>query len=521
MGRRVEDAADGRRARRGAGPGTGSGGSADIAPSRARAILVGLVVLAAAARAIGLGGGLWLDEITSLLVSFRRPLAEMLTAYGGENDHPLYSVLAHLSTRVFGESSWSIRLPAALFGVACVPMAYALAREAGMRRVEALATAAIVAVSYHHVWFSQNARGYSATALVALVSTRCLLRGIGGGGDRAFLAAGVAMGLGACIHLTMVFVAIGQALALAWHGLARSRQEARATLVRGAVITFGTAAALTLLFYAPRMARLVDTFDTRTMWVGTSSPWWAIGELLSGLSRAWGGGSGILGPIALAGGTVTLAAGLGAFARERSPLDLLVVLPPVAVVAGSWLVRGVLYPRFLFFAIGPILLAAVRGLFVLSRRLLGGAARAGSGDAFAWAGVVVAVVASLAVLPFDYRYPKQDYVGAARWTQEHAGPGDTVLFAGPGTTVQQWLEVDWPGVCDSFSAILAKSRARGTTWVLWTFPHHLSGICPEILPVLARDCPSPRVFPGTVGGGDVRVCRFDRIEPPPPTVDAP
>ena len=39
-------------------------------------------------------------------------MTEVLTYYRGDNKHPLYAVLAHLSSVAFGESPWSVRLPA-------------------------------------------------------------------------------------------------------------------------------------------------------------------------------------------------------------------------------------------------------------------------------------------------------------------------------------------------------------------------------------------------------------------------
>ena len=77
-------------------------------------VLLGLTALGAVLRLHHLGSGLWFDEIKTLLDAVRPPLAEVLTNLAGDNDHPLYSVLAHLSIQAFGESAWSLRLPAAV-----------------------------------------------------------------------------------------------------------------------------------------------------------------------------------------------------------------------------------------------------------------------------------------------------------------------------------------------------------------------------------------------------------------------
>ncbi len=55
------------------------------------------MTLAAVLRAIGLDGGLWLDEILTLIESVRRPVAQIVTTFPSNNQHTLYSVLAHAS----------------------------------------------------------------------------------------------------------------------------------------------------------------------------------------------------------------------------------------------------------------------------------------------------------------------------------------------------------------------------------------------------------------------------------------
>jgi 4-amino-4-deoxy-L-arabinose transferase-like glycosyltransferase len=69
-------------------------------------------------RAIGLDSGLWYDEIITLVDSVRAPLYSIVTEFPGNNQHTLFSVLAHISTGVFGEHAWSVRLPSLVFGVA-------------------------------------------------------------------------------------------------------------------------------------------------------------------------------------------------------------------------------------------------------------------------------------------------------------------------------------------------------------------------------------------------------------------
>ena len=68
--------------------------------------------------------------------------------------------MAHVGILTLGESALSIRLPSALFGVAGVLMFYRLARRC-LEPAETLLAGVLLAVSYHHISYSQDARGYT------------------------------------------------------------------------------------------------------------------------------------------------------------------------------------------------------------------------------------------------------------------------------------------------------------------------------------------------------------------------
>src|SRR5262245_62590525 len=132
-------------------------------PSTAIVLLTAVGALALVLRVIALDSQLWLDEMfTARLIREHAP-AELFTVYGNDTNHVLYTALAGLSVSWFGEHAWSVRLPALLFGVASVPATYLLGSLVASRW-EGIVAAMLLAVSYHHVWFSQNARGYTAVA---------------------------------------------------------------------------------------------------------------------------------------------------------------------------------------------------------------------------------------------------------------------------------------------------------------------------------------------------------------------
>src|SRR5207237_6299830 len=122
----------------------------------------------------------------------------------------LYTVMAHASFRIFGEGAWALRLPAVLFGTGSIVALYLLARQVATR-AEALFASALFTFSYHHVWFSQNARGYSGLLFWTLISSWFLIRALRE--DRAFLwlAYAVTASLGIYTHITLMFIIAGQA----------------------------------------------------------------------------------------------------------------------------------------------------------------------------------------------------------------------------------------------------------------------------------------------------------------------
>ncbi len=468
-----------------------------------------LIAIAVIVRAIGLDGGLWVDEVYSLVRSFREPIGTILTEYWGDNHHPLYAVLAHASRAVFGESPWSVRLPAMLFGVAAVPMLLWLGEQVASRR-EAIMAALLLAVSYHHVWFSQNARGYSAIAFFAIATLWALLRGVASGDRRYFLGYAVLAALGAYTHLTMIFVVVGHAVALALWLLITPLLD-RGRVVRLGVLAFGLSAMGTVLFYAP-MLRAVIAFFTqqKSGLAGVSTPSWAAVELVRGLLLGLGAGGVAVAAVALSVGAFVALQGVLSLWRTQRLFLFAMVAPIGVTILGAAATRGTMYPRFFFFAIGPAILIAVHGAFVTCRWVAARVPALGGGERLATITVALGIVLSALSLSADYRYPKQDFEGAMKYVLAERGANDGVVTAGiPSNPLNTLYLQPWPVV--STRASLDSVRATvSRTWVIWSFPRILERSAPQIAQLLSQDCPRPRTFRGTVGGGDILVCVLNR-----------
>ena len=310
------------------------------------ATLAILVIVGGALRFYKIDTSLWFDEIVTLLDSVRSPLSRIVTHFPSNNDHPLYSVLAHLSVDAFGEAPWVLRLPSALFGVAAIPLLYLVGLAVTDRR-EALASSVILTVSYHHVWFSQNARGYTALLFCVLLSTYMLIRWLDTGRRSFLIAYAIVTAVGAYAHLTMVLVSISHALAFGISWLSDVRESRIRSEWRTLVAGFIGAALLTVALYAPMVADVGSFFSTQTATATeVATPGWAIVAALRGLQVGFGAMWGV------AIGTVVFAAGAWSYWRDRRAVALLILLPvPVTVLLALALNRPI-FPRFVFFAMG-------------------------------------------------------------------------------------------------------------------------------------------------------------------------
>jgi mannosyltransferase len=470
-------------------------------------ILLLILVAASALRFYRLGEGLWLDEIITDYEYVRLPYHEIVTTYDSENQHFLYTLMARAAYDLFGPSPWALRLPAALFGIGSLLALYLLARRVTSVS-EALLATALLAFSYHHIWFSQNARGYSGLLFWTLLSSWGLLAALQTGRIRYWLAFAGAVALGMYTHMTMAFVVIGQAAAAALWLI--SHREQTAILLRGMVIGFGGAGSLSLLLYAPVLPQLFRGLGREPSVVGEwKSPLWTLSELLRGLNIGFAGGLAAL--IAL----IVVAAGLFSY-LQRQPA--IVVLLGVPVMAGALVVIGMghhLWPRFFYFAFGFGALVLVRGAFLIGHWVTDRLARQLPGLRAvnsAWGGIAVClilIIAAAASTPKVYG-PKQDYEGAMAFVAAQRQPGDAVVTASVAALpYKNYYHTDWQ-VVEDVAMLNATRDSAARTWFVYTFPPVLEAVLPEVMTSLNQDFEVVARFEGTVSGGTVYVLRADK-----------
>ena len=179
--------------------------------------LAGLVALGAGLRFSTLDlQSFWDDEA----VTVGRVLAPSLfTTLGhvpsSEASPPLYYVIAWGWTRVFTHSEVGIRSLSALLGTATIPVTWWAGRALVSRRV-GLAAAALVAVSPEMVWYSQEARGYALLVLLCAASLGFMAEALRTRGGRMLAAWAITSALAILTHYFGAFVAIPEAVVLAW-----------------------------------------------------------------------------------------------------------------------------------------------------------------------------------------------------------------------------------------------------------------------------------------------------------------
>lgn len=469
-----------------------------------------LCAIGLALRLWHLGTDLWLDEVLTLTDFLRLPFREIVATFPSQNQHMLYSLLGHAAVVVFGESFAAARLPAVMFGVVGIWALFLLGRRVASTR-EALLACALMTFSYHHVWFSQNARGYSGLLFFSTLSTWVWKEAMTRGTARLWVAYGVSVWLGLWIHMTMVFVVAAHGLVYLslFPGPAAKRAIGTGTLERGwrwkPIVTWLFTATVVLQSHALALPEFLRSAlheeSLESDWI---NPMWVVTESVRRLA------DGGLATVVVLGGLVVALAGLGSYIR-RDWRDALLLTLPGALGGATMLALGHnLWPRFFFFCMGFALLIVVRGIMTVAEWIAARLKAPSLQKLAVPAGVgicLAGVAVSAATLPRSY-LPKQDFTGARQYVASVRQPGEEVVAVGlAGLAYQRYYAPEWPFVERRTDLETIQDRAHGV-WLVYTLPVHLKAWIPEIWDVIQRDYEIVRVFPGTLGGGDVVVCRW-------------
>ena len=382
-----------------------SGG--DIPHGPATLLLTLLTIAGACLRLWHLGSkSLWLDEGATVALA-RTSWQHFVWVwwYGEANLQTVYFLLMRGWIHLGQSEAW-LRLPSALFGIASIPLIFVLARKF-VGAAPALASAALLAFNPTHVSYSQEARSYTLTIFLVLLSTYFFVRAVELDRRKDWVLWTVVSILAFYSHDFAALVLIAQACSLFFKA---KPAPWRPVVICGAVILLSALPGLTYVFRA-------SPENLHFIWMPRPSP-----KEIWHLAMFFGGG----------GAKVVLAlmlwiAGLLAILRIRQRksnhdefwhgmlIGLWAILP-VAITALVSLLHPMFLQRYMIFSLPATILLAGLGMSVLGRWHVGLV-------------LVTALCAmSIPTILREYNKPRGDWRAASNAILSSASSGDAVVF---------------------------------------------------------------------------------------------
>ena len=390
---------------------TGEAAGPSRAARRVAGTAVALVLLLDVVLRFTAPSALWLDEAQSVAIA-RQDLPGLFAALRQDGAPPLYYLLLHAWTSVFGTGALAVRSLSGLFSVLSLPVAWLLGRRLGGPRVGTALTL-LLASSPFAVRYASETRMYSLVVLLVLLGAAAVGWAARRPGPWPVLAVGAS---GAALLLTHYWAAYLLAVVglLALVALARDRAAAGRVLV-GLVL-----AALAFLPWLPTL---------RWQAAHTGTPWAEVGGLTSITAAlgGWPGGGGVT-AVLLGHALVVLAVlalvavptgGIVRLGVSRSPVRWALVATSLGtlVVAGlaSLLTSSAVGARYTSVALPEFLALVALGVAGLPGRRTRAAV------------LGLCVLAGTGLSAAQVHAPRTQAADVAR-ALASAAPGDTVLF---------------------------------------------------------------------------------------------
>ncbi|HEX6761557.1 MAG TPA: glycosyltransferase family 39 protein [Gaiellaceae bacterium] len=305
--------------------------------------LTALSVLTLYLRTRELHAGFWIDEGLSVGIA-HHPWSSIFDTLRHDGSPPLYYLLLRAWMSWFGDGERATHSLSLVFGVACVPLAYAFGRVA-FDRMTGLTCALLAALNPFLTYYAQETRMYELEAFLSLVVGLAYLQAIvrGRRGWAPLLVAGLALMV--YTHNWALFLCVGLAVATA-------------VVVRERLGLFALVAAAVAVLYLPWLPSLF--FQIRH----TGAPWATVPnwrDLIVSPENVISGDGPLVAAVLAAG------VGLGTVVRGRpSPERTAVLALSTATgvaIATAWLVSQVSpswTTRYFAIVVGPLLLLAAR-----------------------------------------------------------------------------------------------------------------------------------------------------------------
>ena len=409
-------------------------------------LLLGIFFLGTAMRLYQLDAdSFWADEIITARTSQLSIPSILHHQSEWALNPPLTFIVTHFFFAWGGDSEFVARLPAALLGSLSILLIYGVGEMLWTRR-EGIIAAFLLAVSAHHVQYSQEARHYALMLFLALLSVLFLLKALQKNEMRLWMGFVLCTSLSLYNHYFAFLLLPAELIFGAWviaEKWLSYRKENAHTPQIGAPTALSSPAKQTLLFslsfvlvgvsYLPWVSTLEAQISQQVQSGTAGTPTASIQLSLSLLSQvlaAYGGGGGILVLLWL---TVVLL-GLTACDWKRIALTLLWMGTALAFL-GIVGVKHSVNLRYLLFTLPVFLLLAARGItstIHLVDRLLQRTQRGRTWTVTVVPALCVLILGAASALSTRayYLQEKEDWRGAARHLADHMAPEDIIVADG-------------------------------------------------------------------------------------------
>ena len=478
---------------------------------RAMILILGMAIIL---RSIGLSQSLWIDEVNTIGYA-ASSLIEQLTVFINPNNHVLNTLLIQLSIHLFGESEWSVRLPAVMFGAATIPVLFWVTRQR-LGDWPAVAVSLLLAVSYHHIFFSQNARGYSAYLFLSLFATGLFLKALRQDQFRLWMLYILVMFLDFSALMNSVFVALAHVITGLFALYFLKRQGAGIwPLTRRLFFVFLILGLMVFQFYAIEIPQIYTVLSELYSNQAAGFSFFSLEflqEMVRGVSAGFGAGA----VIAVVPFAAVAAAGLSSFLKKDILLAMLLIWPGI-ITAVYLVAKGLtVSPRFFLFELFFALICAVSGIISSSAWLgakLGLEERLTTRISVA----VVILLAGLSVVSLQgyYNTPKQPYRAAVDYVEQRKTGATEVIVVSTAQSGIAYYRAKKRAAetTDDYSyirdVVTFKTRLRQLenqpVLIITTFHRALGINLPTILDELEEHWQIATTFPATIGDGEITV----------------
>jgi hypothetical protein len=239
-----------------------------------------------------------------------------------------------------------------------------------------------------------------------------------------------------------------------------------------------------------------------------------VGELVREAASGFGAGRLL---VALPFFVIAGAGVIGLFRRQWT-LTLMLILPEILTAIALIAQAVPISPRFFLLALPLLILASVQGVFDLAdlaTRLRGKEARASS-PTMAMALLALVTIVSVISLKGYYAFPKQAFRASIGYVETERRPGEIVIvlhlaeggyrYYGDRLGLREGKDYFVVRSMADLNKVLAEHRGSPSL-IVTTLPLFQRALLPEVMARVVKDWTRIRIFPGTVGDGNITIWR--------------